>query len=287
MLWAPTLSSWTSRLARRRCCWREKRTRSRSRLQPSGRTVMRLSTSGRIDVRKFRCQGRRSRSSTAALSRSIRTATTSPGCSMTLVIQARRRTDHMSHSLARLTWGRASLCIPLTMDPMLSSFRRVSSWRWRARAIRRTVSRSLSSLVALDSPQGGTPGLIGWFQPRVAFAHGFPWEAWLVYADGSNLHQIQDVIDDDPSVTWSPDASPRFDPWRLGKLYRRCLERRRRAADLHCRLWLGRLAAGLSPKHRRGGVDMASHLLKRARIGPASNQNALRLVSHNAYRADT
>ena len=30
---------------------------------------------------------------------------------------------------------------------------------------------------------------------------------WLVNADGTDLHQIQDVENDDPSVAWSPDGS--------------------------------------------------------------------------------
>jgi hypothetical protein len=54
---------------------------------------------------------------------------------------------------------------------------------------------------------GRTPDLRTWFLPRSALAHGFPWEAWLVNADGGALRQIPDVFDDDPSVTWSPDGS--------------------------------------------------------------------------------
>jgi len=42
---------------------------------------------------------------------------------------------------------------------------------------------------------------------RSAMAHGFPWEAWIVNSDGSGLRQIADVLDDDPSVAWSPDGS--------------------------------------------------------------------------------
>jgi Tol biopolymer transport system component len=45
------------------------------------------------------------------------------------------------------------------------------------------------------------------FGPPEALAHGFPWEVWLVNADGSGLRQITDVLDDDPSVAWSPDGS--------------------------------------------------------------------------------
>jgi WD40-like Beta Propeller Repeat len=61
--------------------------------------------------------------------------------------------------------------------------------------------------IALVSPIGQSHELLGWLQPRPALAHGFPWETWIVNADGSNLHQIQDVLDDDPSVAWSPDGT--------------------------------------------------------------------------------
>ncbi len=54
--------------------------------------------------------------------------------------------------------------------------------------------------------RGASPLFAGWFTIRVAEAHGFPWEIWLVDADGANLRQLPDVLDDDPSVTWSPDG---------------------------------------------------------------------------------
>jgi Tol biopolymer transport system component len=40
-----------------------------------------------------------------------------------------------------------------------------------------------------------------------ALAHGYPWETWIVNADGSDLRQIPDVYDDDSSIAWSPDGS--------------------------------------------------------------------------------
>ena len=42
---------------------------------------------------------------------------------------------------------------------------------------------------------------------QVARAHGIPWEVWLVHADGSDLRQVRDVLNDDPSIAWSPDGS--------------------------------------------------------------------------------
>jgi Tol biopolymer transport system component len=62
--------------------------------------------------------------------------------------------------------------------------------------------------IALASPIGQPRGVfLDWFMPAAALAHGFPWEAWIVNTDGTNLRQIQDIIDDDPSVAWSPDGS--------------------------------------------------------------------------------
>ena len=37
--------------------------------------------------------------------------------------------------------------------------------------------------------------------------HGFPWEVWLVNADGTDLRRVPNLLDDDPSVTWSSDGS--------------------------------------------------------------------------------
>jgi Tol biopolymer transport system component len=42
---------------------------------------------------------------------------------------------------------------------------------------------------------------------QAANAHGIPCEVWLVQSDGSGLRQIPDVINDDPSVAWSPDGT--------------------------------------------------------------------------------
>src|SRR5438093_8420710 len=40
---------------------------------------------------------------------------------------------------------------------------------------------------------------------RTALAHGFPWDVWLVNADGSGLRQVPDVQNDDPSVARSEE----------------------------------------------------------------------------------
>ncbi|TME29812.1 MAG: hypothetical protein E6I75_21625 [Chloroflexi bacterium] len=54
--------------------------------------------------------------------------------------------------------------------------------------------------------RGASPLFGGWLTIRVGEAHGFPWEIWLVDADGANMRQLPDVLDDDPSVTWSPNG---------------------------------------------------------------------------------
>ena len=63
--------------------------------------------------------------------------------------------------------------------------------------------------ISLLSPIGRAPGFASWFGflGARAMAHGFPWEVWVVQADGSGLRQISDILDDDPSVAWSPDGT--------------------------------------------------------------------------------
>ena len=62
---------------------------------------------------------------------------------------------------------------------------------------------SIANAPAIGLERG--PG--SWFAPSTALAHGFPWEVWIVNADGSDMRQIPDIIDDDPSVAWSPDSN--------------------------------------------------------------------------------
>jgi len=63
--------------------------------------------------------------------------------------------------------------------------------------------------ISLLAPIGRTSSntIMDALQTRTALAHGFPWEVWLVNADGTGLRQIPDVQNDDPSVAWSPDGS--------------------------------------------------------------------------------
>jgi hypothetical protein len=65
--------------------------------------------------------------------------------------------------------------------------------------------------IALMAPGDvvGRPGLpvIG---PAAAYAHGLPWDLWLINADGSGLHRVAQLAADDASVTWSPDGGQLF-----------------------------------------------------------------------------
>ncbi len=45
-----------------------------------------------------------------------------------------------------------------------------------------------------------------WHLASVAAAHGLPWDIWLVNTDGSGLRRLTHMLEDDPSVAWSPDG---------------------------------------------------------------------------------
>jgi hypothetical protein len=74
--------------------------------------------------------------------------------------------------------------------------------------------------VAFVAPQSGLNGftklerprlaLDALFGPAVAYAHGIPWDPWIVNADGSGLHRVAETGADEPSVSWSPDAQQLF-----------------------------------------------------------------------------
>ncbi|HLH20925.1 MAG TPA: hypothetical protein VK066_00260 [Chloroflexota bacterium] len=42
--------------------------------------------------------------------------------------------------------------------------------------------------------------------PGVAYAHGEPWDIWMVEANGGGVRQLAKLTEDDPTVTWSPDS---------------------------------------------------------------------------------
>jgi Tol biopolymer transport system component len=69
--------------------------------------------------------------------------------------------------------------------------------------------------IAFVAPQSGISAhapsvferLIG---PSIAFAHGVPWDPWVMNADGSELHRVAEIGADEPSVSWSPDGTQLF-----------------------------------------------------------------------------
>jgi hypothetical protein len=48
------------------------------------------------------------------------------------------------------------------------------------------------------------------FAVSSAWAHGLPWDVWLVGADGSDLHLLAQVGADDGTLAWSPDGTQLF-----------------------------------------------------------------------------
>jgi hypothetical protein len=48
------------------------------------------------------------------------------------------------------------------------------------------------------------------FGPQIAYAHGIPWDPWLVNADGSGMRRVAETGADEPSVAWSPDETQLF-----------------------------------------------------------------------------
>jgi Tol biopolymer transport system component len=51
----------------------------------------------------------------------------------------------------------------------------------------------------------GSP--LAWLAPRVAAAHGIPWNLWVVNVDGSELRRLTNELEVDlPTTAWSPDG---------------------------------------------------------------------------------
>jgi len=69
--------------------------------------------------------------------------------------------------------------------------------------------------VAFVAPQSGLarvePSLwTALFGVGVAYAHGIPWDAYVVNADGTNLHRAAATGADEPAVSWSPEGTQLF-----------------------------------------------------------------------------
>jgi Tol biopolymer transport system component len=52
--------------------------------------------------------------------------------------------------------------------------------------------------------------LIGLLGAGIALAHGFPWDLWVVSADGSGVRRLAQLGGDDATVAWSPDGGRLF-----------------------------------------------------------------------------
>ncbi|MBC8162474.1 MAG: c-type cytochrome [Roseiflexaceae bacterium] len=50
-------------------------------------------------------------------------------------------------------------------------------------------------------------GVVGWFQPPVAEAHGAPWDVWRVNSDGTGLQRLTSFYEDLPMAVFSPDGA--------------------------------------------------------------------------------
>ena len=74
-----------------------------------------------------------------------------------------------------------------------------------------------SDQIAFVAPQSGLNGwnwpgtaLSALFGPAVVYAHGIPWDPWVINADGSGLRRVAETGADEPSVGWSPDQTQLF-----------------------------------------------------------------------------
>jgi WD40-like Beta Propeller Repeat len=62
--------------------------------------------------------------------------------------------------------------------------------------------------LGLTEPRASLLGAL--FGPTVAYAHGIPWDPWIINTDGTGLHRVAETGGDEPSVAWSPDSSQLF-----------------------------------------------------------------------------
>jgi hypothetical protein len=76
-----------------------------------------------------------------------------------------------------------------------------------------------TDVIAFVAPQSGINGQApaAWpfaldrlFGPGVAYAHGIPWDPWIINVDGSGLRRVAETGGDEPSIAWSPDETQLF-----------------------------------------------------------------------------
>ena len=65
---------------------------------------------------------------------------------------------------------------------------------------------ALAATIDLPAPPGPAAPRPPFDWRRAVAAHGLPWDVWLVSLDGSNLRRLTYMVEDDPSLAWSPDG---------------------------------------------------------------------------------
>ena len=104
------------------------------------------------------------------------------------------------------------------------------------------------------------------FRPLDRLAHGIPWDAWVMNADGSNLHRAAVTGADEPSVSWSPDSSATVRLQRHRLVHRRRSRRSRRLPAIRPGLRPNSLAAhAVRPRWR--SVKIAARGRRQGQLG--------------------
>lgn len=62
------------------------------------------------------------------------------------------------------------------------------------------------AIVNSATASSSSPDLLGWLGPRPAYAHGQPWDIWLVDVGSGSARRLTHVNADDPTPAWSPDG---------------------------------------------------------------------------------
>lgn len=69
---------------------------------------------------------------------------------------------------------------------------------------------AFSGVTEIPKQQGRAPSrpdMLAWLRPRVAAAHGIPWDIWTINVDGSGRERLTELQEDSPMAAWSPDGS--------------------------------------------------------------------------------
>jgi hypothetical protein len=65
---------------------------------------------------------------------------------------------------------------------------------------------AVAATIDLPTPPGPSAPRAPFDWRPAAAAHGLPWDVWLLNVDGSNLRRLTYMVEDDPSLAWSPDG---------------------------------------------------------------------------------